>query len=56
MADYLSMDFSLVIIPDLPASEKTLNRQQEAHLLRFEDASLWVDQRNTFFSKEESEL
>jgi hypothetical protein len=55
---YLAMNFPLVVIPDFAARlrKHRLDRQQETHLLRLEDASLRVDQRNAFSSEEESGL
>lgn len=46
--EYLAMNFSLVIIPDLTARLRKycLDRQKEPHLLWLENASLRIDQWN----------
>ena len=44
----LAMHLALVVVPDLAARlrEDGLDRQQEPHLLRLEDAALRIDERN----------
>jgi hypothetical protein len=51
----LPMHLALVIVPDLAARLRKhgLDRQQEAHLLRLEDASLRVDERDTLTVEDE---
>ena len=44
----LPMHLALIVVPDLAArlGENGLDRKQESHLLRLEDAALRIDERN----------
>jgi len=44
----LPVHLALVVIPDLAARPRKdgLDRQQKAHLLRLEDPTLWIDERD----------
>jgi hypothetical protein len=55
---YLTMNFPLVVIPDLAAGlrKRRLNRQQKPHLLRLENPTLGIGQRDALSSKEKSGL
>jgi hypothetical protein len=52
----LAMHLALVVVPDLAARlrEHGLDRKQETHLLRLEDAALRIDERNAIAVKDEA--
>ena len=52
------MHLALVVVPDLAARlwENGLDRQQEAHLLRLEDAALRIDERDALALEDEARL
>ena len=54
----LPMHLALVVIPDPAARpwEDGLDRQQEAHLLRLEDAALRIDERDALAVEDEARL
>ena len=54
----LAMHLALVVVPDLAArlGKHSLDRQQEAHWLRLEDAALRIDEREAFAFEDEARL
>jgi hypothetical protein len=54
----LPMHLALVVIPNLAAllRQNGFDRQKEAHLLRFEDAALRIDERDALTVKHEARL
>jgi hypothetical protein len=54
----LAMHLALVVVPDLAARLRKygLYRQEELHLLRLEDAALWIDERDAFSIEDEARL
>src|SRR5258707_5984296 len=54
----LTVDLALVVIPDLAPRlrEDGFDRQKEAHLLRFEDAALRINERNALTLKHKAWL
>ena len=54
----LPMHLALVVVPDLAARlrEDGLDRQQEPHLLRLEDAALRIDERDALAVEHEARL
>src|SRR5262245_22742144 len=55
---WCSRCLALVIVPDLAARlrKHSLDRQQEPHLLRFEDATSRIDERDAFTFENEAGL
>ena len=54
----LAMHLALIVVPDLAARlrEHGLDRQQEPHLLRLEDAALRIDERDALAVKDKARL
>ena len=54
----LAMHITLVVVPDLTARlrEHGLDRQQESHLLRLEDAALRIDERDALSVEHKTRL
>ena len=54
----LAMHLALVVVPDLAARlrEHSLDRQQELHLLRLEDAALRIDERDALALEDKARL